>query len=178
VLRRALTSRSTLLEGHMMASNKLLATYLNDHFAGASAGSELAQKIGSENSEGPLGTFLSELARDIEQDRKTLAGLMDRLGIEKDPIKEFSGWILEKFSRLKLSDQMTGSSDLKRLLEFETLSLGIEGKLSMWQALKEVSGSYPELADTDLDDLAKRAEDQRATLEGHRLVVAKAALSG
>ncbi|HEY2766364.1 MAG TPA: hypothetical protein VGJ13_20490, partial [Pseudonocardiaceae bacterium] len=101
-----------------------------------------------------------------------------RLGIEKDPIKEFSGWILEKFSRLKLSDQMTGSSDLKRLLEFETLSLGIEGKLSMWQALKEVSGSYPELADTDLDDLAKRAEDQRATLEGHRLVVAKAALSG
>ena len=159
-----------------MASNTPLATYLNDHLAGATAGSQLVQKISSEDSS-PLSTFLSELARDIEQDRKTLEGLMDRLGIEKDPVKEFSGWILEKFSRLKLSDQMTGSGDLKRLLEFETLSLGIEGKLSMWRALKEVSGSHAEMAETDLDGLAKRAEDQRATLEEHRLEVARTALS-
>lgn len=161
-----------------MASNKLLATYLNDHLAGASAGSELAQKISSENSGSPLGTFLSELARDIEQDRRTLEGLMDRLGIGKDPVKELSGWILEKFSRLKLSDQMTGSGDLKRLLEFEALSLGIEGKLSMWRALKTVSGNNAEIAETDLDGLAKRAEDQRSTLEEHRVGVARAALSG
>ncbi|MGH3794768.1 MAG: hypothetical protein ACRDSP_07745 [Pseudonocardiaceae bacterium] len=160
-----------------MASTEPLAIYLNDHLAGASAGSELAQKMASESGGTPLGTFLAELARDIEQDLKTLEELMGRLGVEKDPVKKAAGWILEKFSRLKLSEQLTGSADLKHLLEFEALSLGIEGKLSMWHALKQVSDRNTELAATDLDGLAKRAQDQRATLEEHRIEVAKVVLA-
>lgn len=161
-----------------MSSKELLGTYLNDHFAGASAGSALAQKISSENAGTEYGSFLSELAREVEQDRATLEDLINKLGIEKNPIKEATGWILEKVSRIKLSDTLTGSGDLKRLLEFETLSLGIEGKLVMWRSLKEVSDSYPELASADLDSLMKRAENQRATLEEYRLQVARRALAG
>ncbi|MGH3804419.1 MAG: hypothetical protein ACRDTD_30630, partial [Pseudonocardiaceae bacterium] len=112
-----------------------------------------------------------------EQDKVTLEGLMERLGIPRSPIKQAAGWIVEKVSRLKLSETMTGSQDLKRLLEFETLSLGIEGKLSMWRTLIEVSDSYAELAATDLTRLAKRAETQRANLEDHRLQVAHGALT-
>ncbi|MGH3911909.1 MAG: hypothetical protein ACRDTC_00640 [Pseudonocardiaceae bacterium] len=160
-----------------MSSNKLLATYLNDHLAGANAGSELAQKISSENSGTSLGAFLAELASDIEQDRTTLEGVMERLGIEKDPVKTAAGWIFEKFSRLKLSDALTGSNDLKHLLEFETLSLGIEGKRIMWAALRQVSDQHAELSGTDLDGLVKRAEGQRAALEEHRLQAATAALA-
>lgn len=160
-----------------MTSKELLGTYLNDHFAGASAGSELAQKLSSENAGTEYGSFLSELARDIDQDRSTLEDLINRLGIEKNPIKEAGGWLMEKLSRIKLSDAMTGSTDLKRLLEFEALSLGIEGKLVMWQALKEVSGNYPEFADVDLDGLVKRAETQRASLEERRREAARRALS-
>lgn len=159
-----------------MSSKELLGTYLNDHFAGASAGSALAQKISSENTGTEYGSFLSELAREVEQDRATLEDLINKLGIEKNPIKEATGWILEKVSRIKLSDTLTGSEDLKRLLEFETLSLGIEGKLVMWRSLKEVGDSYPELASADLDNLVKRAENQRATLEEYRLQVARRAL--
>jgi hypothetical protein len=159
-----------------MASTEPLAIYLNDHQSGAAAGSELAQKIASDNAGSPVGTFLAELARDIEQDRKSLVELMERLGIDKDPVKEVAGWVMEKLSRVKLSDQFAGSGDLKRLLEFETLSLGIEGKLAMWRSLKEVSSHNTVLADTDLDSLIKRAEDQRSTLEEHRLEVAKSAL--
>lgn len=160
-----------------MTSKELLGTYLNDHFSGASAGSELAQKISSENAGNTYGSFLSDLAREIEQDRSTLEDLISRLGIEKNPVKEAAGWVMEKFSRVKLSEAVTGDADLKRLLEFETLSLGVEGKLAMWRTLREVRDSYPELADVDLDSLAKRAETQRATIEEHRLQVAKAALS-
>lgn len=161
-----------------MASPKGLETYLNDHLAGAAAGSELASKISSEYVNTRFGPFLAELARDIEQDKVTLEGLMERLGIQRSPIKQTAGWIMEKISRLKLSDTMTGDQDLKRLLEFETLSLGIEGKLSMWRALIEASDSYPKLAIIDLAGLAKRAESQRSTLEDHRLQVANAALTG
>ncbi len=161
-----------------MPSNKILGTYLNDHLAGATAGSELAQKLSSEYAATPHGSFLSELARDIQQDHATLEDMIDRLGIEKSPIKDAAGWVMEKISRVKLSDTVTGDADLKRLLEFETLSIGIEGKREMWRALKEVSDDYAELAAADLDGLAKRAENQRATLEEHRLQVAKGALKG
>lgn len=159
-----------------MPSNKPLGTYLNDHLAGATAGSELAQKLSSEYASTTHGDFLSELARDIQQDHATLEGVIDRLGIEKDPVKDAAGWVMEKLSRIKLSGTLTGDVDLKRLLEFETLSLGIEGKREMWRALKEVSDDYAELAAADLDGLAKRAENQRATLEEHRLQAAKGAL--
>lgn len=160
-----------------MLSKQLLGIYLNDHLAGAYAGGELAQKISTENSGTPLGVFLAELARDIEQDRTTLEGLMERLEIEKDPVKKATGWIIEKFSRLSLSDHFTKSPNLKHLLEFETLSLGIEGKLSMWRALKQVSDRETELASVDLDGLTKRAEGQRAALEEQRLQVVTGALT-
>ncbi|MGH3902077.1 MAG: hypothetical protein ACRDTA_28265 [Pseudonocardiaceae bacterium] len=160
-----------------MASAKGLETYLNDHLAGSAMGSDLASKISSEYADTPFGPFLAELAHGIEQDKVTLEGLMERLGIQRSPVKQAAGWIAEKASRLKLSGTMTGDQNLKRLLEFETLSLGIEGKLSLWRTLLEVSDSYTELVATDLARLAKRAETQRSDLEGHRLRVAKEALT-
>ncbi|MGH3479068.1 MAG: hypothetical protein ACRDRY_20760 [Pseudonocardiaceae bacterium] len=160
-----------------MASSKGLETYLNDHLAGAATGTELADKISSEYAKTTFGPFLAELARDIEQDKATLEGLMERLGIPRSPSKQAAGWITEKITRLKLSETMTGDQDLKRLLEFETLSLGIEGKLSMWRTLIEVSGSHAELAAIDLARLAKRAETQRSSLEDHRFQAAKGALT-
>ncbi|MGH3886480.1 MAG: hypothetical protein ACRDSZ_07895 [Pseudonocardiaceae bacterium] len=160
-----------------MAPVKGLETYLNDHLAGSAAGSDLANKISSEYADTPFGPFLAELAREIAQDKVTLEGLMERLGVQQSPIKQAAGWIAEKVSRLKLSETMTGNPDLKRLLEFETLSLGIEGKLSMWRTLIEVSDSYTELAAIDLARLAKRAETQRSNLEDYRLQVAHGALT-
>jgi hypothetical protein len=161
-----------------MASAQGLETYLNDHLAGAAGGSELASKISSEYAGTRFGPFLAELANDIEQDKATLEELMERLGIQQSVIKQGGSWIAAKISRLKLSDTVTGDQDLKRFLEFETLSLGVEGKLSLWRALIEIRDSHPELAATDLDRLAKRAESQRSILEDHRLQVANAALTG
>lgn len=158
-------------------STKGLGTYLNDHLAGSVVGTELASKIGSEYADTPFGPFLSELAGAIEQDKAALEELMKRLGIRQNPVKQAGSWLGEKVTRLKLSETMTGGPRLKQLLEFETLSLGIEGKLSMWRALVEVSPAYPELAATDLGSLVKRAEKQRADLEVRRLQVATAALT-
>ncbi|MGH3984858.1 MAG: hypothetical protein ACRDST_19775 [Pseudonocardiaceae bacterium] len=166
------------LKETVMASAQGLETYLNDHLAGAAGGSELASKISSEYAGTRFGPFLAELARDIEQDKTTLEELMDRLGMQQSAIKQGASWIAEKISRLKLSETMTGDQDLKRFMEFETLSLGIEGKLLLWRALIEIRDSHAELAATDLDRLAKRAESQRSNLEDHRLQVANAALTG
>ena len=161
-----------------MAPTEGLETYLNDHLAGSVTGSELADKLAEVHASTQAGPVLSELAKEIMQDRLTLAELMDRMGIDKSTMKQVSGWVGEKATRLKLSDVAISDQNLKQLLEFETLSLGIEGKRSLWRSLREVREAHPELAATDLDGLVKRAEHQRSMLEDHRLAAARRALSG
>ena len=155
-----------------MASNELLGVYLNDHLAGAAAGIELAEKLRDNNQGTELGKDMVALHHDITQDRDALEELMGHLDLERHPVKEAAGWALEKLSRLRLNPALTGSAELTRLMETEALSLGIEGKLSMWMALKEAAASDPRLAAADYDRLIERARGQRRTLEPHRLAAA------
>jgi hypothetical protein len=144
-----------------MAANELLGIYLNDHLAGSAAGLELAEKLRDNNQGTELGNVMAALHHDIEQ-----------LEVDRHPVKEAAGWVLERLSRLRLNPALTGSADLTRLLETEALSLGIEGKLRMWLALKEAAASDHRLAATDYDRLIERARTQRSTLEPHRLAAA------
>jgi hypothetical protein len=160
-----------------MSSEELLGTYLNDHLAGAAAGVELAEKLGSTYQGTPFGTAAAAVAHEIKQDRETLQALMERLGIGKSPVKQAAGWVFEKVTRVRFNRQLTGSEDLTRLLETETLSLGIEGKLAMWQALKGIDGLDAELGRADFDRLIFRARQQREALEPHRLEAAAVAFT-
>jgi hypothetical protein len=155
-----------------MAPNELLGIYLNDHLAGSAAGTELAAKLRDNNKGTELGKLMAALHHDISQDKDALEELMRRLEVERHPVKEAAGWMLEKLSRLRLNPALTGGAELTRLLETEALSLGIEGKLAMWLALKEGAADDPRLAATDLDRLIERARGQRRTLEPHRLAAA------
>ena len=56
------------------------------------------------------------------------------------------------------------------------LSLGVEGKLSLWVALKTVADDYPALEPAQLDRLIERAADQRAILERERVAAGRQAL--
>ena len=159
-------------------NDKLLKIYLNDHLAGSMAGLELAKRCYSSNEGTPLGDFLKTLTVEIENDKSDLEELMDVLGAAKDPVKQLAAWAGEKFGRLKMNGQLTGYSDLSRLEELEGLSLGVEGKLSLWRSLKKVADHDSRLATADLDGLMKRAERQREELELHRLEAAATALAG
>jgi hypothetical protein len=117
------------------------------------------------------------LHHDISEDRDTLASLLDKLELDRHPVKEAAGWMLEKVSRLRLNPALTGSTELTRLMETEALSLGIEGKLAMWLALKEAAAADPRLAATDYDRLIERARGQCRALEPHRLAAAAAAFT-
>jgi hypothetical protein len=160
-----------------MASDEQLGVYLNDHLAGSSAGLELAEKLRDNNQGTELGKVMAALHTDIEHDRATLEELMAQLEVDRHPVKDRAGWVLERLSRLRLNPALTGSADLTRLLETEALSLGIEGKLCMWLALKEAAAGDPRLGATDFDRLIERARTQRAALEPHRLAAARQAFT-
>jgi hypothetical protein len=155
-----------------------LATYLNDHLAGSMAAIDLAQKAADKNGGEPLGVFLTDLAKEVDEDRVALEGIMDRLGVEKGSAKATAGRVVEKVSRLRMHENVTGDPDLSRVLELETLLMGVTGKLRLWHSLQEAMASDPRLAGVDLDALVRRAHDQLARLDGHHRDAAARAFPG
>ena len=82
---------------------------------------------------------------------------------------------MERLSRFKIDERMTGSPELSLLLELELLYLGIQGKHALWRALGAVSD--PRLAEFDFGKLEQRADEQLAAVEEQRIAAAKDALS-
>ncbi|GAC1437800.1 MAG: hypothetical protein NVSMB51_12660 [Solirubrobacteraceae bacterium] len=145
---------------------KLLAIYLNDHYAGSTLGLELARRAADAN---PQNKFLRELAGEIEEDREALRAVMDRLEIPVNRVKVAGAWATEKLGRLKLNGRLTTPSPLSRLVELEGLTLGVRGKLALWEALARVPDAA---AAADLPALQERARRQYERLDELRLATA------
>jgi hypothetical protein len=158
-------------------NRKLLGIYLNDHLAGATVGVELARRARGANEGTDYGDVLDRIAREIDEDRQALKGLMATLEIGQDRPKVVFGWVAEKIGRLKPNGQLTGYSPLSRLIELEALSLGITGKVSLWEALTEVAAEDSRLDTEELRRLAQRAERQRAEVWRLRQQAAREALA-
>jgi hypothetical protein len=154
-----------------------LAIYLNDHLAGATAGLELARRSASNNRSSRYGPVLEDLVEEIAEDRDALVEVMRRLSVGRDRVKLVVSWAAEKAGRLKLNGELLRYSPLSRLEELELLSLGVEGKLSLWRALRRTHGADPALRGIDLDDLIERALSQRRKLERQRRRAADEALA-
>jgi hypothetical protein len=153
-----------------------LDTYLNDHLAGAMFGADLARQIAAQVDATERAPRFVDLAAEIEADRRTLSGLMDRLGTSKNPVKQAVTWMAEKLSRAKLSGP--GDDELNLFMALETLSLGVEGKASVWRTLRDLVDRYPALDATELDGLIARAEDQRRLVEAERIDAGRRAFGG
>lgn len=155
-----------------MSSDRLLHIYLNDHFAAAVAGRELAARCRSSNRVGDLGAFLLRFEAEVVEDRGTLQAIMERVGARRDPVKQGLAWVVEKLARLKLNGRITGYSDLSRLEEIEGLCLGVEGKRLLWRSLESVARTDARLSAFPFDRLERRATAQRKALEAFRLQAA------
>lgn len=160
----------------MSSTSKYLATYLNDHLGGATAGVELVRRAARENAGSELGAFLSDLAAQIEADREALKAIMGELDVKADRAKVAGGWAAEKVGRLKPNAQLRGYSPLSPLVELEGLLVGIQGKLGLWRALAEIADALG-LDRVRLQELAAGAEIQQADVERHRIDVARRALT-
>ena len=156
--------------------DRLLGIYLNDHLAGATAGVELSRRLHQQNRQTPFGDDLGRIQQEIEEDRETLRTVMKRLGATENPLKTTAAWMAERAGRLKMNGRILGYSPLSRLEELEALRLGVEGKVALWQLLKETRGADPRLEGLDLDALRARGERQSGDLEALRLRAGREAL--
>jgi len=150
-----------------------LGTYLNGHLAGANAGVATAERLAGRIDTEPTAGTLAQLVADISSDREQLQLIVDRLGVSGHPVKKAVGRVLGEAPRLAVAEVMTGSEHLSVLLETETLAMGIDGKLALWEALVAVVPAHPRLAEFDLAALTARARDQRRRVEEIRLAAAR-----
>jgi hypothetical protein len=155
---------------------KLLGIYLNDHLAGSVMGSRLARRIVRQNEDNDYGANVAGVAREIEEDRATLRRLMERLGIEEQRARMAMAWVAEKAMRLKPNGNLLRYSPLSRVLELETLTMGITGKLELWRSMETVDNGH-DLHGFDFTQLARRAEAQRDLVEDLRVRAAREALN-
>jgi hypothetical protein len=158
-------------------ADEYLATYLNDHLAGSVVALELLDHLGETYADNRLSDLFRQLRADIVADRDELQRLMEVLHISQSRTRKASAWLAEKMTELKLGFDDPQSGPLLLFESLEALSLGIEGKRSLWLALIAAAEKSPALRIIDYERLKQRAEEQRARVEKVRTDTAPEALS-
>ncbi len=158
-------------------ATEYLETYLQDHRAGAEAGSDLAHRLADENRGTPYEGFLGTLAREIDQDIAVLEDIMSRYDVSKPTLKMTSAKVAERLGRLKPNERVSGYSPLSRLLELEGLRAGVQGKLALWEALARIAPHDDRLDEGQIAGLQAKAERQLEGLREHHAIAAREAFA-
>jgi hypothetical protein len=150
-------TRTAIAKDASPSRQSMLGIYLNDHLAGATAGSELARRMTRSHRGQEEGGPLRRLAAEIRQDRSALLDIMASLGVTVRAYKVGAAWIGEK--------------------ELELLRLGVEGKAAGWRTLRTQADADARLDAGRLDELISRAKSQVDELEELRVRAADRILS-
>jgi hypothetical protein len=153
-----------------------LVTYLNDHLAGSVIALELMEHLERAHEGTPLAAFLAGLRAEVAADRDELERIIERLGARESLPRQAAAWFAEKVARLKLQLDTRAPGPMGLFEGLEVISLGIEGKHSLWRALSAVAGDVPALQGVEYERLLERAAEQRRRVEAERLAAAGAAL--
>jgi hypothetical protein len=148
-----------------------LATYLQDHLAGASHAIDLLHWLREEHKHDSLGEFTARLVVEIEEDRDVLRRLAEQAGSGSSTVKEMTAHVSERISRLKLSDH--GRITLGTFESLEFLVLGIHGKQALWRVMAVLADTDVRLKGPDFSELATKAEGQERKVEARRLELAE-----
>jgi hypothetical protein len=147
----------------------MIGIYLNDHLAGATAGTQLAHRMARSHQDREDGGELQSIAAEIGRDRDTLLDIMAALGVTVRGYKTGAAWIGEKAGRLKFNGRFRDRSPLSDLEELELLRLGVEGKAAGWRTLRVQADADSRLDAERLDELITRAKTQAGQLEELRV---------
>ena len=147
-----------------MNSVRSLTIYLNDHRAGAAAGTALARRLWRKNRFGPWASQLKDIHKSIEADMASLDAIRVSVGATGGELGRVGALMFERASRLKPNGRLVGYSPLSRVLELEILMSGVQSKLRLWSALHLSTADLPDLVPFDFVALGDQAAAQLETL--------------
>ncbi|NAZ80658.1 hypothetical protein GTR02_02350 [Kineococcus sp. R8] len=154
----------------------MLATYLDDHLAGASAGLARFRSAAAAERGTPAGEVLGRLADEVAQDVQELESLVEALHLPRRNGLRVLAVVAERVGRLKPNGRLRHRSPLSALIDLEGLVLGVTGKAALWRALRALADHDDRLDRGRLEALTARAERQVEELETLRRAAAVEAL--
>lgn len=160
-----------------MPDRENIAVYLNDHLAGSVAALGLLDRLLSRVDDEEFVRVLSELRDDIVEDKESLRAVMRRLGVSESRLRKLAATAAQKLSSIKFRLTPSEEGELHVLHALDSLSLGIEGKKTLWEALSSASDEDSDLRQTSYGDLLARADEQQRSLEELRDRAARRALA-
>jgi hypothetical protein len=155
-----------------MIDEARLATYLQDHYAGSSAGIELFKRAADQQSDPVVRTALAKMVQEVEEERTALERYLAAVGAKPDQLKNAGAWMAEKLSRLKPNGELLRRSPLSDVIELETLRIAVEGKAAGFRTLRALSDDEPHFDAAELDGLLTQAAQQIEDLEALRIATA------
>lgn len=158
-------------------ARKRLGIYLNDHYAGATAGVALARRVAREHADTVYGPELERLAAEIEMDLHALRRVMGDSGIRIRRCKLYTARAVERAGRLKPNGRVVRRAELSTVVELEALLLGVEGKAAGWRTLSRVAEHDSRLDGPRLTELYERARRQADSLRALHATATAAAFT-
>lgn len=159
-----------------MVATSHLSTYLNDHLAGSVSALEMLGRLREAYHDRFDTSVFERIESGIQEDRSLLERLMQRLGVSHSPVRQAAGWLAERAARLKLAIDDPSDGALRAFEMIELLSLGIEGRMSLWRSLSAIAADEQSLNDVDFEALIRRAREERERLEPLHAAAAREAL--
>jgi hypothetical protein len=142
-------------------SDDLLAIYLTDHLAGATAGVHRMRRLAEHERTADDGADLAAIASEIEQDRQTLDAIIAVAEVPPRRYKAAAAALAERIGLLKTNGRLVRRSPLASVIELEVMRMAVTGKAALWESLKHTSLS----GEFDFDGLLDRASRQLRGLE-------------
>ena len=154
---------------------KDLDSYLNDHLAGSISALEVIAHWVKVCKGKRLGSFFSEIEKEIKADQETLRDVTRTLGVEESKVRKISAWAAEKVGRARLIVAGDEPGGLGLVLTLEGLIMGVTGKKMIWRAL--AAAKLPQLHSYDFGQLQRRSEQQIERIEAERISAVRQAFT-
>ena len=142
-------------------ARRLLRTYLRDHDSGALAGARRLGSTAQAHRDPEARAELARLHTEVEEDRRSLAAVMERLDVTPDPVKRLVLVAGEQLGRLKPNGFLTQRSPLTDVVELEALSMAATATLRLWETLAALGPDVTLTDPAELERLRGRALDRR-----------------
>jgi hypothetical protein len=146
-------------------SHKNLSLYINDHLAGSVGALRLLDRLRREVERPEVVRELGVVRRQVQEDQDTLHEMRRELGIGRSRWREWGAMAAQLLSNLKFRLEASKHGEVQLLHALDSLTMGIEGKKTLWHALRAAQEINPRLRLADYDRLLDRADEQLARLE-------------
>ena len=135
-----------------------LNIYLQQHWAAAAGGLDLARRVTRTHEGTDVGADLEAVTREIAEDRETLRVLMALLDLDPGRVGPALTRVAERVGRLKPNGRVLRRSPVSDVLELEALRGAVSAKRAGWDALLVMD--LERVPDDEVERLRDRADRQ------------------